>query len=175
MGILGCIKLDSRFLISNVDIDFLHNIRPPYALWSRNGGDSTADVCNPPHSRRPEGLGILTVMHRKDFLLLALAITLGTAWLFPRLISGYATATQPRLSPEEQDALSRMQRVLGRDMIFPIYNPRFVPARESRMQDDELVLGIEIKDKAKAYPISILASREMVNDELSGVPILATW
>lgn len=60
-------------------------------------------------------------------------------------------------------------------MILPIYNPRFVPAGEAKVQGDELVLGIEISGKAKAYPITILASREMVNDELSGVPILATW
>ncbi len=114
-------------------------------------------------------------MRLKDFLLLALAITLGTAWLVPRLISGRAMATQPGLTPEEREVLSRMSRVLGRDMIFPIYNPRFVLAEEARVKADELVLGIEINGKAKAYPITILASREMVNDELSGVPILATW
>ncbi len=114
-------------------------------------------------------------MRLKDFLLLALAITLGTAWFFPRLIFGYATATQPGLTPEERDVLSRMYRVLGRDMIFPIYNPRFVLAGEAKVQADELVLGIEINGRAKAYPITVLASREMVNDELSGVPILATW
>ncbi len=114
-------------------------------------------------------------MRLKDFLLLAVAITLGTAWLFPRLISGRATAMQPSLAPEEREALSRMYRVLGRDMIFPIYNPRFVPAEEARVQADELVLGVEINGRAKAYPITILANREMVNDDLSGVPILATW
>ncbi len=129
----------------------------------------------PPHSPRPEGLGILSVMRHKDFLLLAVAITLGTAWLFPRLISGRAMGTQPGLTPEEREVLSRMSRVLGRDMIFPIYHPRFVPAEEATVKADELVLGIEINGRAKAYPITILASREMVNDELSGVPILATW
>ncbi len=123
----------------------------------------------------PEGVSILLVMRLKDFLLLALAITLGTAWLFPRLISGPATASQPSLTPEERDVLSRMYRVLGRDMIFPIYNPRFVMAGEAKVQADELVLGIEINGRAKAYPITVLASREMVNDDLSGVPILATW
>ncbi len=114
-------------------------------------------------------------MPRKDVVVFVIAITLGAGWLFSQLISGYATATQPLLSPEEQNVLSRMQRLLGRDMIFPVYNPRFVPAREAKVQEDELVLGIEISGNAKAYPITILASREMVNDELSGVPILATW
>ncbi len=114
-------------------------------------------------------------MYRKDAVFFVMAIILVAGWLFSRLISGYATATQPLLSPEEQNVLSRMQRLLGRDMIFPIYNPRFVLASEAKVQGDELVLGIEISSNAKAYPITILASREMVNDELNGVPILATW
>jgi hypothetical protein len=113
-------------------------------------------------------------MPRRDFFF-AIVITLVAGWLFSRLVSRDATAAQPLLSPEEQNVLSRIHRVLGRDMILPIYNPRFVPAGEAKVQGDELVLGIEISGKAKAYPITILASREMVNDELSGVPILATW
>jgi hypothetical protein len=28
---------------------------------------------------------------------------------------------------------------------------------------------------AKAYPVSVLEYREMVNDELKGIPILVTW
>jgi len=115
------------------------------------------------------------MMRRKDVVFFAIVITLGAMWLFPRLISGPVTATQTPLTVEERDALSRMLRVLGRDMIFPIYNPRFVPAGEAKVQEDELVLAVEISGRAKAYPITILASREMVNDELSGVPILATW
>jgi hypothetical protein len=34
---------------------------------------------------------------------------------------------------------------------------------------------VAIGDQAKAYPITILNRREMVNDEISRVPILVTW
>jgi hypothetical protein len=36
-------------------------------------------------------------------------------------------------------------------------------------------MGFALGDEAKAYPIAVLRSREMVNDELAGIPILVTW
>jgi hypothetical protein len=61
------------------------------------------------------------------------------------------------------------------DGIRPIYDPQFAGAAEAALDDDELVIGISIDGEAKAYPISVLRSREMVNDELAGIPILVTW
>lgn len=62
-----------------------------------------------------------------------------------------------------------------RDDIAPIYHPEFVTADEADYADGELVLGVAIGDEAKAYPIGLLSQREMVNDQLAGIPILATW
>jgi hypothetical protein len=61
------------------------------------------------------------------------------------------------------------------DGIRPIYDPEFASAAEAPLDDEELVLAISLDGEAKAYPISVLQSREMVNDELAGIPILATW
>jgi hypothetical protein len=46
---------------------------------------------------------------------------------------------------------------------------------DAPLVDDELIIGIAIDGEAKAYPITVLRSREMVNDELGGIPILVTW
>ena len=45
------------------------------------------------------------------------------------------------------------------------------------IEDAELVLGIEIDGKARAYPINMLTGprREILNDILAGKPIAATW
>lgn len=64
---------------------------------------------------------------------------------------------------------------LGFDGIFPIYAPRFAPAEEAPLIDEELVIGVAWGGEAKAYPITVLRFREMVNDELAGVPTLVTW
>ena len=61
------------------------------------------------------------------------------------------------------------------DIIRPIYDPRFAPVAEAPYDDSELVMGIAIGGEAKAYAITVLTFREMVNDELGGIPILVTW
>jgi hypothetical protein len=65
--------------------------------------------------------------------------------------------------------------MLPRDAIKPIYDPKFVAADDSPLHDDELVMGAAIHGEAKAYPVTVLRFREMVNDELGGGPILVTW
>jgi len=61
------------------------------------------------------------------------------------------------------------------DAIPPIYEPVFVPAADFPYVDEELVIGVSRNGDAKAYPITMLRQREIVNDEIGGVPILVTW
>lgn len=85
--------------------------------------------------------------------------------------------TLEQLQPKNELAESdySWSQLLPRDAIHPIYQPEFVPASEAPYADNELVIGVEINGEAKAYAIGPLNSREMVNDELGGVPILVTW
>jgi hypothetical protein len=69
----------------------------------------------------------------------------------------------------------RFPQLLPWDAILPVYDPIFVSAEEAPLADDELVIGIALGEEAKAYPITVLQFREMVNDELHGIPILVTW
>lgn len=114
-------------------------------------------------------------------------ILIGVVGLLPGCASA-GDVGQPTTSPAGTDDMTlaarptptrqpdyRYNQLLGRDSIRPVYEPEFVPADQAQLADDELVLGIEIDGEAKAYPISVLNFREMVNDELAGVPILATW
>jgi hypothetical protein len=66
-------------------------------------------------------------------------------------------------------------QLLPFDGIRPIYDPQFSSAADAPLQDEELVMGFALGGEAKAYPIAVLRSREMVNDELAGIPILVTW
>jgi hypothetical protein len=84
------------------------------------------------------------------------------------------------LMPSEAAATEELpdykwNQLLSRDSILPIYDPEFVPAEKSGYDDQELVMGVEIGGEAKAYPVGPLNSREMVNDEVGGTPILVTW
>lgn len=67
------------------------------------------------------------------------------------------------------------RQLLSRDAIPPVYNPTFVSAEETPWSDDVTVIGLELDGEAKAYPVSFLNRREMVNDWIAGSPVLVTW
>ncbi len=60
-----------------------------------------------------------------------------------------------------------------------IVHPPMISAQDVRGQvtDNELVLGVEVNGEARAYPINMLngPSREIINDTLGGVEIVAMW
>lgn len=67
------------------------------------------------------------------------------------------------------------RQVLPRDAIAPVYDPAFVAGRDATWPGDAQVIGVSIDGEAKAYPVSFLNGREMVVDEIAGIPILVTW
>ncbi len=48
---------------------------------------------------------------------------------------------------------------------------------DDKVKPHELVLGVVVNDEARAYPLNMLTgpTREVLNDELGGEPIVATW
>jgi hypothetical protein len=61
----------------------------------------------------------------------------------------------------------------------PIVDAPFLKASEvtDQVTDNELVLGVEIKGQARAYPINMLTgpSREIINDTIGDTHLAATW
>ncbi len=66
---------------------------------------------------------------------------------------------------------------VGRDGIPPIDEPRFVSVADADewLADAEPVIALELNGEAKAYPLQIVTWHEIVNDELAGVPVAATY
>lgn len=75
----------------------------------------------------------------------------------------------------EDDQVYTIAQLLPIDGIRPIYDPEFDSWDQAIVDPDELVMGVEINGDARAYPVGILRSREMVNDVVGGVPVLVTW
>ena len=81
-----------------------------------------------------------------------------------------------RNSIDLQEELSRFyQPLLGLDDIRPIYDPAVTTPENAGLDSDELVIGLSTSGQARAYPVRTLRFREMVNDELAGMPVLVTW
>jgi len=64
-----------------------------------------------------------------------------------------------------------------KDVIPSIDNPKFVTVAEADewISDNELVLALEYKGVKRVYPLQILVSHEIVNDFVSGDPLLITY
>lgn len=64
----------------------------------------------------------------------------------------------------------------GRDGIPSIDKPKFLrPGAANFMLPDDLVVSVTIGDRTRAYPLRILVWHEIVNDDLSGIPIAVTY
>ncbi len=94
-------------------------------------------------------------------------------------------STQTTLAPTVSPAATNVRvtdtneyafpQLIPFDGIPPVYDPQFASAADAPLLDDELVMGIALDGEAKAYPVTVLRFREMVDDELAGTPILVTW
>jgi hypothetical protein len=62
-----------------------------------------------------------------------------------------------------------------RDGIPSIDNPKFLSAQEANLQNGDLVLGLEINDDRRAYPLDILVWHEIVNDVVGSEPVAVTY
>lgn len=67
------------------------------------------------------------------------------------------------------------RQLLPRDAIKPVYDPTFVPAAQAGWPADTDVIGVERNGEAKAYPVSFLNGRELVDDVVDDIPIVVTW
>ncbi len=65
-----------------------------------------------------------------------------------------------------------------KDGIPALNAPKFISAKtasKSFLKNSDRVLGLFINGKAKAYPVNILNWHEVVNDEISGKPVLVSY
>ena len=64
-----------------------------------------------------------------------------------------------------------------RDGIPPIDDPKYhdVSDPPSYLRENEPVISVEINGDARAFPLAILISHEIVNDEFGGVPVSVTY
>jgi hypothetical protein len=63
------------------------------------------------------------------------------------------------------------------DGIPSIDDPKFISVQEAngRLEDSELILGLNINGDIRAYPLQILVWHEIVNDKIGGVPVAVTY
>jgi hypothetical protein len=48
-------------------------------------------------------------------------------------------------------------------------------AQSSHVKDSDMVLGVQIGDETRAYPVRMMAYHHLINDIIAGVPIVVTY
>ena len=80
---------------------------------------------------------------------------------------------------EAQQTPAFEPKVVIKNSFPPIVKPKTVSAKKAAkvLDSRDLVLGVEVNGVSRAYPINMLngPTREIINDELGGVSIAATW
>jgi hypothetical protein len=93
------------------------------------------------------------------------------------LLSTTATAQRPEPKVVATWGGDEVYQVLPLGAIPAIDEPTYVTgdAADAQMKPDEPVLGVVMGDKARAYSLWQLDGHEIVNDEIDGTAIAATW
>lgn len=122
-------------------------------------------------------------MHNRSHVGGLILLAAVTAWAFTGDNGASTGQTGVRVDPSEvynpvlagEPLPDGFRQLLPRDGILPVYEPEFVPGDEIDWLADTDVIGVASGDEAKAYPVGFLTSREMVIDEIDGIPIVVTW
>lgn len=67
--------------------------------------------------------------------------------------------------------------LLPRDSIMAIDDPQYATVAEAAefLEPEEQIIGVLINGEARAYPLPIMSSHEIVNDVIGGEPVAVTW
>ncbi len=77
----------------------------------------------------------------------------------------------------EEDFQRNARQVVPRDAFPVLTDPEMVDVRRAseELRDDEPVIGLVLNGEARAWPISVMGSHELVNDRIGGIPIAVSW
>jgi len=67
---------------------------------------------------------------------------------------------------------------LGPNAITPIQNPKFFNSGDQGRPtntNNNVVIGVNYRGEQRAYPLYVLKSHEIVNDDFSGVPVAVVY
>jgi len=109
---------------------------------------------------------------------ISIAILAAALWL-PNVEAQVIKAETQVIKAEAPPEREFNPRVVMKQHLPPIENAPFILASKvtDQVADNELVLGVVVAGKSRAYPINMLTgpSRAIINDQLGGRAIAATW
>ena len=78
-------------------------------------------------------------------------------------------------SPTGGEAYHGLIQYRAKDAKQAILEPTLLTANEVRLAGGTKVIGVFVGGEASAYPLFVLSNHQIVNDEVGGTPISASW
>jgi hypothetical protein len=60
-------------------------------------------------------------------------------------------------------------------MFHPFERPSFSAAQQLKLDGDEKVISVNAGKTSRAYPIRVISYHHVINDDLAGAPVVATY
>ena len=79
------------------------------------------------------------------------------------------------LTPTGSKAYHGLIQYRAKDAKEAILEPTLLQANEVRLAAGTKVIGVFVNGEAVAYPLFVLSNHQVVNDEVGGTPISASW
>jgi hypothetical protein len=110
----------------------------------------------------------------------AAVIVFAVWWFIPGLLPGssmlwslsWSNTDFSKMSVDPSEIISGGPR---KDGIPSIDDPTFTPAAQVDIPPTVPVISLQVNGEAKAYPLGILMSHEIVNDRIGGIPVTVTY
>ena len=107
---------------------------------------------------------------------IAAAVAVACAWLIWRTVRSRAS----RLAAFTLAGLTTIVAVFSHINVFelmfhPVTSPETTAASEAKLDPDDMVLAVRVRDDARAYPIRVMGYHHIVNDVVDDVPVVATY
>ena len=78
-------------------------------------------------------------------------------------------------SPTGGEAYHGLIQYRAKDAKQAILEPTLLSANDVRLAGGTKVIGVFVGGEASAYPLFVLSNHQIVNDEVGGTPISASW
>ena len=91
------------------------------------------------------------------------------------LIASAVEAQEPEQTVTGGEPYHGLLQYRAKDAKLALVRPSFVLAEEASLPAGVSVVGVSANNEHRAYPLYVLKNHQVVNDQLGGVPIAASW
>ena len=100
---------------------------------------------------------------------------MGATSCSPQRKGGQRSSSPRDLADKQGDYEKNSKRAAPKDA-FPVFDkPTMTDAKETTINDQEYVIGVECDGEAKAYPIAVMGRHELGNDVCGKTHITVSW